>query len=278
MKANLLTTSLTAACVVALSLMPLTPANASLSQYQNYLYGNDFSSGTDAGWTHLSVFAGSTGQTWDASTGAYRLTALPNGYNPGNGQYGFVGSAPTGITMSDGYVQSDVITFQGGGLLPSANGAFGVGARLGNLAVPVPLQLTGYAFAYEPYGNSGGPTLRLNRLGPPSIFNNLGAVNVNLTPGSQYTFTLETTGSSIVGSLWEVGQVGNILVGQVSAVDATYASGAVALFGVCQAPIPNVDTTWDNFLVMVPEPSTGALLGLGLIGFLAGRRLGSKRS
>lgn len=176
--------------------------------------------------------------------------------------------------MANGYVQSDVVTFQGGGPTQLPFGAFGVGARLGSLGTP--LGLTGYAVAYEPYGNSGGPTLRLQRLGPPAIFNNLGSVNVNLTPGAQYTFTLETTGASIVGSLWQVGQVGTSLVGQVSATDATYASGAVALFGVVQAPMPTVDTTWDNFVVMVPEPGTGALLGLGLVGFLAVRARRSK--
>ena len=103
-------------------------------------------------------------------------------------------------------------------------------------------------------------------------------MNVALTPGNQYTLTLETGGSSIVGSLWNVGQAGNILglVAQVSATDATYASGSAGVFAVCQAPMPTVDTTFDNFLVVIPEPGTGALLGLGLVGFLAARARRSK--
>jgi hypothetical protein len=270
MKTNLLPTA--AALTAILSLAAQLSANATLSLYQNQAYGNNFSSLTDAGWTHLSAFALSTGQTWDASTGAYRLAAPPNGYNPGNGKYGFVGSVVTGLSMVDGYVQSDVVTWQGPGLA----GAFGVGSRLGNLGTP--LGITGYGIVYEPYGNGGLGGIRLERFGPPSIFNNLGSQAVTLTPGSQYTFTLETTGSYIIGSLWNVGQVGTSLVGQVSATDATYASGSVGLFGVTQQPIPTVDTTWDNYLVMIPEPGTGLLCLLGLGGLVAVRRSGSKRS
>lgn len=272
MKLNLTSAAASVGCSLLLSLALPGTANASLANYINVAYQNDFSSLTDAGWTHLNLFALSSGQTWSAATGAYRLTAPPNGYNPGTGQYGFVGSVPTGLTLANGYVQSDVVAWQG----PGPYGAFGVGSRLG--ALTTPLGLTGYAIVYEPYGNSGAGNIRLERLGPPGIFNNLGSQNVALTPGNQYTFTLETTGSSIVGSLWQVGQVGTVpgLIGQVSATDATYASGAVGLFGVAQAPIPTVDTTWDNFIVMVPEPGTATLLGLGLVGFLAARRRQAK--
>jgi hypothetical protein len=147
---------------------------------------------------------------------------------------------------------------------------------LNNLATP--LGMTGYGFVFEPYGNSGAGDIRLERLGPPSIFNSLGALNVTLTPGNRYTLTLETTGSSIVGSLWNVGQVGTGLVGSVSATDATYASGSAGVFDVTQAPMPTVDATFDNYLVMIPEPGTGLLLGLGLAGFLAGRRSWPKQS
>ena len=277
MKTKLTIASVMTVGALLLSLATPTSANASLGHYANLAYQDNFSSGTDAGWTRLSAFALSSGQTWNASTFAYQLTAPPNGFNPGNGQYGFVGSAVSSLPLfGNGYVQSDVVIWQGGGPLPSGFGAFGLGARLNNLNLP--LALNGYAIVYEPYGNSGGPTLRLNRIGPPSIFNNLGSVNVNLTPGSPYTFTLETTGSSIVGSIWNFGQVGTSLVGQVSAIDSTYASGYVGLAGVCQAPMPTVDTTWDNYIVMVPEPGTGVLLGLGLVGFLARRRFGWKRS
>src|SRR5512141_1507263 len=110
---------------VLLALAIPAPANASLVQYQNTAFSDNFSSLSDGAWTHLSAFALSTGQTWNASTGAYEMTAPANGYNPGTGKYGFVGSAVTGLTVADGYVQSDVVTWQGVG----AFGAWGVGSR-----------------------------------------------------------------------------------------------------------------------------------------------------
>jgi hypothetical protein len=271
MKTKLFSSVGMAICAGLLALAAQTPANASLAQYPNIVYANDFSSHSDAGWTHMNLFAQSTLQTWDASSGAYRMTAIANGFNPGNGQYGFVGSAVTGLTIGNGYVQSDIFSFQG----PGVFGAFGVGSRMNNLNIP--LALTGYAIVYEPYGNGGAGDIRLERLGPPGTFNSLGALNVSLSTANKYTFTLETTGSSIVGSLWDVGQVGTSLVGQVSNTDATYASGSVGLFSVVQQPIPPVDVTFDNFLVAIPEPGSGLLLGLGLAGFFVGRR-GFQRS
>ena len=262
-----------AACAVLLTLAASTPANAQVDPlYQNVAFADDFSSGTDAAWTHVSIFALSGGQTWNASTGAYEITAPNNGYNPGTGKYGFAASVATGLTLTDGYVQSDVVTWQGNGIW----GPFGVGARLGNLSTP--LGITGYSFVYVPTDNGGNGGIELQRLGPPSIFNGLGHVNVSLTPGQEYTMTLETSGSSIVGTIWNVGQAGISMVAQVSATDATYASGAVGLFVVGQAPMPTDSTTFDNFLVVVPEPGTGALLLLGLAGFIAGRRVLPRRS
>ncbi len=262
MKTNLIFPTV-AAFAALFSLSTTMPANASLSQYGNIAYQNNFSSGTDAGWTRLSNFGLSTGQHWDASTGAYQMSAPPNGTSG----YGFVGSIVTGLTITDGYVQSDVVTWQGIG----AFGPWGVGSRLSNF---LPLSYHGYSFQYEPTTS----VIRISRLGPPAIFNNLASAPVSLTPGHQYTLTLETTGSTLVGSMWDVGQVGSVLLASVTANDSTYASGAVALFGVCQTPLPTVDVTFDNFLVMIPEPGTGLLLGLGLLVLLQARRSWLKKS
>ena len=60
-------------------------------------------------WTHLNAEIGSSGQTWDASTGEYRLKAPPNGANvPPAGQLGFVASY-TGPVSTDVLVSADIV-------------------------------------------------------------------------------------------------------------------------------------------------------------------------
>ncbi len=270
MKTHLLSTTVAALSAAFLWLAPQTTANADLaSGYPTIVFSDDFSSGTDALWTHFSAFAASTGQTWNAGTGAYEVTAPPNGYNAGKGAYGFVGSRVTSQSSGfvNGYVQADIVAWQGN----TYYGAWGIGARLGNYNAM--LNLTGYAFEYEPYGNNGLGDIRLTRFGPPDILNDLAAMNLTLTPGNKYTLTLETAGSTIIGSVWNQGQVGVGLVASISAVDSTYASGGVGLLAMSIQPMPTVDVTYDNFLVAVPEPATGALLVLGALGFLARRRV-----
>jgi PEP-CTERM motif len=261
---------------LVVSLFSCTLANASLSQYQNSAFSDDFSSGTDAAWTHASLFAASTGQTWDATSFAYQLTALNNGFNPGDGNYGFAGSVVTSLpSFSNGYAQSDVLSVTG----PGPFGIFGVGARLNGIGAV--LGLTGYSVAYVPYDNSLNGAIELTRIGPPDVFNNLGTYNVSLTPGANYTFTLETTGSQITGTLWQQGQVGGAFtpLATLTATDAMYASGSVGVFVIgANSVAPSETATFDNFLVMVPEPSSFAILGVSLLGLLAGRRYLTKRA
>src|SRR5687767_7938437 len=55
---------------------------------------DDFSDMNDTAnpaWTHLNGLVGSTGQTWDASTGIYRMQA-PSNADLGDQTIGFVGS------------------------------------------------------------------------------------------------------------------------------------------------------------------------------------------
>ncbi len=100
---------------------------------------DDFSDGTDGSagtatnptpsppnmtgpvWTRIDGLALSTGQTWDASTGAYRMTAINNGFL----EYGAVGSYVE-TSFTDVKVTADFIVFGG----PPLNPAFGVLARV----------------------------------------------------------------------------------------------------------------------------------------------------
>src|ERR1700675_4350689 len=74
---------------------------------------DDFSDLNDTAnpvWTHLNNEAGSTDQTWDASTGQNHIIAPPNSAYPGLEGYGFGGSY-TGPTFADVRVTADIVDF-----------------------------------------------------------------------------------------------------------------------------------------------------------------------
>ena len=227
---------------------------------------DDFSDGNDTAnptWTHITGYVGSTGQAWFVGggtnpPGAYRLLAPNNGLS----SFGFVGSY-TGPGISDMRVESDFIVFPG----PGAGGAFGVGARLnGNNAVG---GLAGYAYGYEPFAAGGLGEMVLYRINPGVSLTDIGSQQVSLDPAKDYRFVLETTGSTIHGQVFEIG---GGLVAERFATDATYTGGFGGIFGYSQNPLPSTDFTVDNFSV-VPEPGVSLLMGLGMIGLLAGRRV-----
>src|SRR5688572_20868771 len=175
-------------------------------------------------WTHLTGYVNSTGQAWDASTGQYRFTAPNNGLQG----FGFVGSH-VGPIFSNVTVKSDVVNFIG----PPAGAVFGVGARLNGLNGTG--QLTGYAYMYEPFANSGGGEMVMNRINPGVSLTDLGALGsegvdfirkVTLDPAKDYTFTLTAVGSNLRG---EVREVGGPLVAFQNNMDAGFASGTSGL-------------------------------------------------
>jgi len=186
-------------------------------------------------WTHLSGYVGSSGQTWDASSGAYRLTAVNNGLSG----LGFVGSH-VGASYTDVRVSADITSFVG----PPAGAVFGVAARLnGNNALAA---LTGYAYAYEPFAASGQGEMVLYRIGPSVSANDIGSQQVTLDPLKDYRFVLEIIGPNLHGQVFEI--VGGGLVAERFATDANYASGFSGVIAYSQNPVPPVDFTVDNFL------------------------------
>jgi hypothetical protein len=225
---------------------------------------DDFSDLNDTAnptWTHLDGNTASTLQTWDASTGQYRMTAPNNGFS----NIGFVG-AYTGPSFTDVQVSADIVSFRDD---PQAQGApFGVGARLdGNNAFNT---LKGYAYAYEPHAAGGLGEVVLYRINGASLAD-LGAQQVTLDPSKDYRFTLNVTGNQLHGQVFEIG---GGMVAEHFASDSTYASGFSGLFAYSQNPIPPVDVTWDNFSAQVPEPASCLLVALGAAAILLNRRRG----
>ena len=224
---------------------------------------SDLDDTANPAWTHLTGLANSTGQSWDASTGNYRLKAPNNGIILSGAQYGFVGSHVASTQLTDSYVSADFVVHTGNGLF----GVYGVAARLDGANGLN--QLKGYGYAYEPFAAGLGGEMVLYRITGLGI-SDIGSQAVSLDPNKDYTFNLSITGSQLYG--W-VQEVGGPIVASKSAIDATYASGSAGVFGYSANPVyAPTDFTIDNFSA-VPEPSAIALAGLGLLGLFNARRL-----
>lgn len=253
---------------IALFVIPLVAAvilaagpNTAIAVFDDFSDLNDTANPT---WTHLDGLVASTGQTWDASTGQYRMTAPNNGFS----NLGFVGSY-TGPSFSDVTVAADIVSFRDD---PQAQGAaFGVGARLdGNNAFN---SLKGYAYSYEPFAAVGLGEVVLYRINGASLVD-LGAQQVTLDPNKDYRFMLNITGSQLHGQVFEIG---GGMVAERFATDTTLASGFSGFFAYSQTPLPPVDVTWDNFsaqVPQVPEPSSCLLVAFGAALIFLNRRRG----
>jgi hypothetical protein len=267
---NLLTVVM---CIVAtLVFGGLPDANAYVS--------DDFSDLNDTAnptWTHLDGLVASTGQTWDASTGQYRMTAPNNGFST----LGFVGSY-VAQSFSDVVVSADIVSFVDGPGGVGVGGPFAVGARLdGNNVFN---SLKGYAYAYEPQSDGGNGEFAIYRiigaslgdLAPAGVEGVDYIRKVTLDPNKDYTLTLSVQGTTLQAVAREVG---GPIVAYQTATDATYASGFSGIFGFSQNPIPPTDITWDNFRSQVPEPAMGLLIVLGGMGMtlLGGRCRGARK-
>jgi hypothetical protein len=229
---------------------------------------SDLNDTANPAWTHLSGLVASSGQAWDASTGAYHLTAPNNGgATPNTGQLGFVGSYVPG-TFTDVRVSADFVE-------PATGAAFGVAARLNGNNNPGGLR--GYAYAYEPFTN-GGEMVLYRIVAGPSL-EDLGSQQVTLDLANKdYTFVLEVIGNQLHGQVFEVG--GGMVAEKIGTdSNSLFASGSSGVFGY-SAVVAQVPTnfTIDNFSTAdIPEPAAGALLACGAAAMAIGRRVGRNR-
>jgi hypothetical protein len=262
-------------CIVA-ALIIFAPSQAYAVVTDSFSDNNDTA---NPAWTHLSGYVNSTGQTWDASTGQYRMTAPNNGA----AGFGFVGSY-TGAVQTNVTTTADLVNFVG----PPAGGVFGVGARLNGFnALGIG---TGYAYVYEPFSSGGTGEFVLARINNGVDVNDLGADGVEgvdyvrkvtLSPNKDYRFSLSVIGTQLRGEVREI-LGGNPMNDPIIAYQSRsnidtiagmyYPSGFSGLLAYSQNPLPPTDVTWDNFGV-VPEPGTILLIALGVcIMPLIGRR------
>lgn len=220
------------------------------SQAFAVVVSDNFSDGTDGApgspanvsgpvWSHLDGLALSSGQVWDASSGAYHMTAFTDGFSG----YGLVGSyVPT--TFTDVRITTDVLSFSGAG----ANPAISLLARSngGNDFYTDPNALRGYGWVYEPYSNTTGEMVFYKFTTPEEgVFKDIGSKPVNLDPSKDYQFVLEIIGTQLHGQVFEIG--GGLVLDNTT-IDSSFASGysgvlSIGRAGVTAAP----DWTIDNF-------------------------------
>jgi hypothetical protein len=264
-------------CIVAVAGFAATPVGHA-AVFDDFCDLNDTA---NPAWTHVSGYVNSTGQTWSAATGQYRLTAPNNGA----AAFGFVGSY-VGAPQTDVKVTADLVNFVG----PPTGGVFGVGARLNGFNA---LGMgTGYAYVYETFSNGGAGEFVLARINPGVDVDDLGADGVEgvdfirkvtLSPNKDYRFSLSVIGNDLRGEVREIlgGPPANdpivayqtrLNVDANTPPDPYYASGFSGLLAYSQNPLTPTDVTWDNFR-SVPEPGSIVLIALGacMIG-LRGRR------
>jgi len=263
---------------------------------------DDFSDLNDAAnptWTHLNNAVGSTGQTWDASGGKYRLhdptTSTLGSVVPEYHGYGFVG-AYVQPTFTDVRISVDVVDF-----VPPAiqSSYFAVAARLnGNNGLPTPtsgFQLHGYSYQYEGPAAGGAGEMTFNILSGAGL-TDVGSVPLTLNGGKDYRVIFEVIGNVLHGQVLELDGGGNVVAtvaDQTRDLDADppglrnwdgnpatpdtpftpYGSGYAGVYGVGHVFYRDADFSIDNFrATRVPEPASLGMAAAGTALLFAGIR------
>ena len=256
-----------AACCLVAALCLGGPFSARAAVMDDF---SDLNDTANPAWTHLDTYVNSTGQTWDASSGAYRMTAVNNGI----GDYGFVGSyAPE--SFSDVLVRADVTSFiNDPEQAPYRGGVFGIAARLNGSNVYEGLK--GYAYVYEPFAAGGVGETVLYVVGPGIAVQDIRSNRVTLDPAKDYTVELQIVGYELRGRVFDKATGQMVAENIATAPDdpaKRFADGYSGFFAYSQAPFPEMDVTWDNFSsTVVPEPGGCAFVLIGAATLLTRRR------
>jgi hypothetical protein len=195
---------------------------------------DDFSDMNDTAnptWTHIDGLVTSTDQTWDASTGVYRMYAPSNGFDNLGAVGGHVGPEYTDVRVS-----MDLVEFYT--IFEPPNGPEFVNIMARSNSSNEPFGLTGYAYGYDPFANANQGEMVLYRNDVNDPVNDIGAQRVTLDQTKDYRFVLEVIGNTIHGQVTEI-STGNIVAesfADISAAANVYASGTSGAFGYSQSP------------------------------------------
>jgi hypothetical protein len=250
--------------------------------FDNFSDLNDTANPT---WTHLDAAVATTGQTWDASTGAYRLhspTLMTGGStSPGVEGYDFVG-AHVGPAFTDVRVTADIVDFVPPGF---QSAFFAVGARMNGVNLPPSeangLEFRGYSYQYEGTARQGLGEMVLTIMNGSGL-KDIGSFPLTLDPAIDYRVVFEVVGNTLHGQVFEVtdvangGIVGAMVADQFRDLDANppgdddydgplnpvrpfipYTSGFSGVYGVGHIFFTDPDFTIDNF----KSESIGGLTG-----------------
>jgi hypothetical protein len=216
---------------------------------------DDFNDGNDNGWSRYAPLDPAPGP--DASftfpDGGYRIVAQPSPSAPTLGP-GRAGSFRQDAAYSRFYAAVDLVNWDN-----TKDQAFGLLARV---TTPGAGTTNGYAFTYS----NQPPSLDISRVTgevPTGVIDG----DLALDPAQDYRFVFEGDGTTLIGSVYFMGDLVTPLV-RITGDDATYASGVTGLVVFDNTSAENAqvgaDATFDNYVAgVVPEPGgVAALLGL----------------
>ncbi len=232
-------------------------------------YSNDFTSGSDADFTHYSPLQGfGAGGVYSFPGGGYSISA-PASPAPGALGPARAGSFLTSQTYGNFDISYDILSYS------TANAQFmGV---FGRVSTPGLGTLNGYAMGLDTttgqlFISRVQGEQSLGPIGPAAV-----SAALTLTPADAYSLSFSAVGSAFTGSIRD--KTTGTLLASVSGTDSTYASGEIG-FGVAAQTFgagATAEATFDNLSVTaVPEPADWSLIAAGGLGVFAWMRRRSK--